>query len=415
MTPIESIDHPDRFKVTCDAILRHEMGPLVQTYGARGSDKGVDAEFHGNHRDCQGRWVFQYKFIGLYVDDKRARYELLRDFIRGRQRTATKLEFEKAVELRPDFYIILTNRTVTVDMVEKLRRALSEKLPTCKLVVWDSSALNGFLLGREFLARTWDGTKEAYCQSEVVAPLFQIFSNFLSERPAGVPPPHGRSPMWPVELLFEQRAVPGHSFLGSMTPTSGWRRYSAVELLAAIEARPLWGHARTVAFPNSLRDLKLLHTSMRALYDHLYTLVDGVAASLQADPIFASIALPHHDSIVAVAYTVLETAWGVPSYPPSVGLNSIQLGSVQIYQGQIPQNFVENIDKVIRELRERGVPDEVVALRSAALGRLRRCYNRLWPAAQLGIDSEPVGRRKTTSGTEETKQPRARQQRSKRK
>lgn len=389
MTMIESIGHEHQFKTMCDALLRYEMGPLFQTYGAKGKDKGIDADFFGKHGDGEGRWVFQYKFIGPYIDDERARRALLRSFIRGRQRSTSKVEFEKAAALqpRPDIYVIVTNRDVTVDLVEKLRRALSLQFP-CRLLVWDRSTLSVFLRDRGFLARTWDGTREAHCRSEVVAPLFQALNSFLPERSPATPPRYGRSPLWPVELESVDRPIPGDSFVRPISWSYGWHRYSAAEQIALVEAHPLFEHTRTIAFPNSLRDIKLLRASMAALYERLVTLLDEVAASLRTNSLFVEMPQLTTEDSMAIAYTALETAWGFPSYYPSVTQQHIQLGRRLIYQGPIPENFVKSLDQEIRKLRERGVPKDIEALKRTALSRLRRSWDRLWSAAELGIDSE---------------------------
>ena len=73
---VEHISHERDFKVLCDGLLRFEVGTLVQTYGALGSDKGIDAEFNGEFAGIRGRWVFQYKFLSPHEAPARRRRRL---------------------------------------------------------------------------------------------------------------------------------------------------------------------------------------------------------------------------------------------------------------------------------------------------------------------------------------------------
>lgn len=119
MSVVNTILTPHDFKVACDGLLLHELGPMVQTYAASGPDGGVDAEFDGSLERIKGRWVFQYKFSSPSESDSERRRRLSRAYF-GRTSEFAKKGVKGAVG-----YVLVTNIPVTPNLKSKLAAAWS--------------------------------------------------------------------------------------------------------------------------------------------------------------------------------------------------------------------------------------------------------------------------------------------------
>jgi len=98
------IKNGDEFQSLCNKLLIWEVSKGVVPLGAKGRDKGTDAQFNGTYNDKTGEWRFQDKFHDPTMDNRTARSHVKSDF---------KKELEKIKDENPDFYIFITNVKLT--------------------------------------------------------------------------------------------------------------------------------------------------------------------------------------------------------------------------------------------------------------------------------------------------------------
>ncbi len=385
LRPIDTVPSDREFKVLCDGLLRFELGKLVQTFGSDGSDGGVDAEFNGEIDRTSGRWVFQYKFRSLQGALPSCRSWLTQRYIGSKGRAS---EFDKEGVKNADGYILLTNIPVTPAMVEKLKKEWRKRGHKGPLCVWDPSRLNAMLKGREHLARSWTGAKEARCLQAIILPTWQWLqaaqaasTNWMND------------PLWPLAVQSRQRQSP----LGAFHQSFEWKYSLAIVprtgALHQVRADPQFHYASTIVYPLALNPFG-------AVFDVVERLARGVLNRVNAVRDEVTGRLPQLEQLgdetarveaaTALAYCVLESRWGYPMR----GLHSIRDGKLLIHaryyawdQAALP-DIEAILDELVRAVPHGEVDAEVVAARAAVEKLVEDWWRLLWQVVSFGIDAD---------------------------
>jgi len=378
---IDLIQHEHDFKVTCDGLLRFELGQLVQTYASRGADTGIDAEFVGAIDGVTGRWVFQYKFRSPSEALSARRTWLARRFV------GTKSEFDKDGVKGADGYILVTNVPVTVSMVRKLttawRKARRGKAPLC---VWDPSRLNVMLKGREHLARSWNGQKEARCQQVIVLPAWQWLQSTLAVAANWV-----NDPLWPLRVESYQWPEPLGAFHNNFAWKYGMRIVPRDAALRSIQADPQFSYAFTIAFPRALELLTAVRQAVDALAQAVLREIDALRDSIVSRlPQLEQLEAERRPEVARVlAYCVLENRWGFAMRGLHYFTEGQLVVNAQFLAWQGTRLDIEGrLDDLVREAPHGNVPEGVVARRAKLAALLQEWWSRLWYVVELGIDAE---------------------------
>ncbi len=124
----------DKFQSLCNSVLIWEVSKDVVPLGAKGRDKGTDAQFNGTYNNKTGEWRFQDKFHDPTMDKGKARSLVKSDF---------KKELEKIKEENPDYYIFITNVKLTKTIHDELMvHALKYNF---EVHIWDGEKLGSIL------------------------------------------------------------------------------------------------------------------------------------------------------------------------------------------------------------------------------------------------------------------------------
>ena len=118
--------------------LKKEEPPFLKVYDAPGRDGGIDAEYTGEYKGREGKWIFQYKFFDPTMDKGRARSQLISQMKGGKRK---KGELDKANDLECDHYVLMTNTLLTAGNKRKIEDAKNEKGYTFSLTYWDAEDL----------------------------------------------------------------------------------------------------------------------------------------------------------------------------------------------------------------------------------------------------------------------------------
>ena len=118
--------------------LKKEEPPFLKVYDAPGRDGGIDAEYTGEYKGREGKWIFQYKFFDPTMDKGRARSQLISQMKGGKRK---KGELNKANDLECDHYVLMTNTLLTAGNKRKIEDAKNEKGYTFSLTYWDAEDL----------------------------------------------------------------------------------------------------------------------------------------------------------------------------------------------------------------------------------------------------------------------------------
>ncbi|HET9954944.1 MAG TPA: hypothetical protein VFQ61_10595 [Polyangiaceae bacterium] len=381
---VESIQHERDFKVLCDGLLRFEFGHLVQTFASAGADRGVDAEYHGLVDGVRGRWLFQYKFRSPIEGVSRRRSWLGGCYLRSGER---KGEFDKPGVAEADGYLLLTNIPVTVGLVGQLRDAWLSRKANAPFCVWDPSRLNVLLKGREHLARSWTGAREAHCQRAIVGPLWAWIEDALR-----VTSDWSSDPLWPLAIEDHDQRVPTAAFHQSFVVRHGVKIQPRVAELRVATRDPLFRYAASIAFPNALAPLQAVDGAVKLLCDSIRQEIVGVQRELgRRLPKLSQ--LREHDPqevALALAYCVLEVAWGFPGR----GFHSVKSGRFIANGTKIvcEDPALADAEPVLDELvgaLERGVvPETVATARTAVEGIIFDWAERMYEVVTFGLDAQ---------------------------
>lgn len=381
---VETIHHERDFKVLCDGLLRFELGQLVQTYGSAGPDGGVDAEFKGTIDGIKGRWVFQYKFRSPIEAVSRRRSWLVGCYTAPNCRRA---EFDKPGVADADGYVLLTNTPVTVGLVRRLADAWSTRKPNAPFCVWDPSRLNALMKGREHLARSWTGAREAHCRSVVIAPLWSWIEGALS-----VTTEWQSDPLWPLALEGYDERKPRPAFNQSFAVRHGIRILPRLGELAAAKHHPVFRYAVSIAYPNAFEPFHAVGRAVESLSNAVMQEVVGLQQELlHRLPQLGQLRGEDPQEVsLALAYCVLEARWGFPAR----GLHSIRSGKL-IVNGTLfacNEAVLDGAEPMLDELVaavQRGVVPEMVAIARAKVEEVISSWaERMYEVVTFGIDAD---------------------------
>ncbi len=383
-SPVETITHEREFKVLCDGLLPFEFGPPVQTFAGAGRDEGVDAEFTGTIAGVSGRWVFQYKFAAPSGGLRERRGAVERCFL-GKQ-----TEFDKPGVEGCAGYILLTNVPFTQGMVKRLKDAWTAAPGRMgrPFAVWDAGALNARLKGREHLARSWSGAKEARCRQAIIEPLWRWTCSAMQTAADWT-----GYPVWPLAMTsVEERRL---------TPTfyAGFEWVYAMQIarltgeIDEVLADPQYGLAAGVAYPRALEPLP----RVRAALDVLAAVLSAELGRLRPEIIAALPALARiaderqREQVVdCLNFSVLELGWGVPAK----GLHSVRGGRLvvaarwTVYEGEALNEIEPLLDRMVAARRAIPVPDAVLLARQCVAEAVSDLWRRLWYVVELGIGAD---------------------------
>lgn len=376
--PVEQITHERDFKVLCDGLLRFVIGPLVQTYGASGADKGIDAEYRGEFAGAKGRWVFQYKFLSRFESPTRNRARLKALFCPN---AGTSGEFDREGVAGSAGYVLLTNVPTSVSLAHALHDRWGRIKPRNRpFVIWDSSQLNGLLKGREYLARSWSGLPEARCRERLALPLW----NWVERAVHRLADPEG-NPLWPLVITESTRRVRRDDFSNPYET----RQERGVSLdtreLGLVQTDPQYPFARRIAYPHAFGAMDEVDAALKSfvqlLERHLREVretIMGRATQVRADV--------HEELLAVTAYAVLETRWGFPTQH-SYGFNDGQF-RVANYRIDCPDGVEPIVKALSREVPNGRPPEELVHARRRLSDAIITLRNRLWHVVELGIDAD---------------------------
>jgi hypothetical protein len=388
-SPIEGITHEREFKLLCDGLLPFEFGPLVQTFAGSGRDDGVDAEFIGSIDGVTGRWVFQYKFSAPSGGLRERRSAVESCFRGGKARTS---EFDKPGVDGCAGYVLLTNVPATKGMVERLKDVWTAEPARAgrPFVVWDVGALNARLKGREHLARSWSGAKEARCRQAIVEPLWRWTCSAMRSAADWT-----GYPLWPLAMqnVEERRLTP--------TFNAGFEWVCAMQVLRMMRevdevvADPQFRVAAGVAYPRALEPLPRVLAALDVLAAALRAELDRLRPEIVA-------ALPALDRIAderqreqvvdCLTFCVLELGWGVPAN----GLHSARGGRLVIagrwtvYEGDAVNEMEPALDQMVAARRANPLPAAVSRARQGVAEAVSELWRRLWYVVEFGIDADLV-------------------------
>jgi hypothetical protein len=124
----------DEFQSLCNKVLYWEVSKDVVPLGAKGGDKGTDAQYNGTYNGKTGEWRFQDKFHNPTMDQGRARSYVKADF---------KKELEKIKEENPDYYVFITNVKLTKNIHDELMVHASKY--DFEVHIWDGEKIESIL------------------------------------------------------------------------------------------------------------------------------------------------------------------------------------------------------------------------------------------------------------------------------
>lgn len=383
-SPVEGIAHEREFKLLCDGLLPFEFGALVQTFAGSGRDDGVDAEFIGAIDGVEGRWVFQYKFAAPSGGLRDRRNAVEGCF------TGKKSEFDKAGVNGCAGYVLLTNVPLTHGMFKRLKEAWAADSARAKgrFAVWDPSRLNGLLKGREYLARSWSGAKEARCRQAIVEPLWRWTCS--ATRTAA---DWTGYPLWPLTMVSVQRRRLTPTFNAGFEWDYGMEVTCLSGELDEVMSDPQYALAAGVVYPRALAPVQRVRAALDALAvvlrDELEQMLPSVVAHL---PLLASIKdVVQREKVAAcLSFCLLELGWGVPAN----GLHSVRGGRFLfaarwvVYEGEELKEIEPELDALVAARRAIAVPGAVVRAREQLAEAVDDLWRRLWYVVELGIDAD---------------------------
>lgn len=383
---IDTIEWERDFKVLCDGLLRFELGRLIQTFASDGSDGGVDAEFNGTIDQFSGRWVFQYKFRSPKEALSKRRAWLCE---RYRQTKTRPSEFDRKGVKHADGYVLLTNVPVTTDMLGKLKvewRTRGHEGPLC---VWDPSSLSVLMKGREHLARTWSGAKEARCLRDLMHPLYAWV-----EAAQCVAGDWSRDPLWPQAFLKFEELVPLRTFQRSFESRPRRLVEPRDTALRLASSHPLFRFAADTAFPRALQPFEAVVEAVSALSSEVMRNIEQVRDEINTrlPQLHVLDDKTRAEASLLLAYSVLEYRWGFPTR----GIHSIQDGRLIVHgQHLVWEPSIDGIIPVLDELYQavpHGRVDEGTERARASIVRLLdEWWPLLWQVVAFGVDAhEPT-------------------------
>jgi len=382
MSIIARIAAEPEFKSLCDALLRLDISPLVQTYAGRGRDGGIDAEYVGEIDGRRGRWIFQYKHRHPSIEPNKARAQVRSKLMGSGGREG---EFRRVRQHTPCGYILLTNIEATPAWAEQLRESWRNLHGDTPFLVWDRSALDAMIVGREYLARSRSGILEQACRAQVVRPAWDWLGRAektLQEQ---------QEPLWPVVIHRTKRAVHRPSFTDPFEWVHSWEL--RLEDTSSWREHPLYLHASEVAFPHSFRAFLRLLSYVSALFDSASAVVRRLENDFRERSEWSlGVELPEEGALLALAYAVAENAWGIPRSLSRVSSDSVSVRGVQIYSGKSASGIGDTLDRMVVHHRKAGPPAALLQARAQALPLICSARNQLWYAAELGIDVPPAAR-----------------------
>jgi hypothetical protein len=373
------------FKVACDGLLLHELGPLVQTYAASGPDGGVDADLDGSVGQIKGRWVFQYKFSSPTEGVSRRRSQLRRAYL------GPKSEFDKKGVKGAVGYVLVTNIPVTPDMKSKLASAWSDRRGAQSFLIWDPSRLNVLLKEYADLARSWSGVREARCHETVIQPLWAWLQDL-----GQVVAAWSEAPLFPLDVVNTMTKVPQPTF----NPGFGWEyrvilgRSRPVAALFAVRNQPHFSYANEVAFPKALKPLGALLSAINILEKEVRREVSVYRTTiLNSVPLVASIedVRQREDISELLAFCVLEQRWGF-AMGGLHGLQNDQLivrGNIIAWAAPGLSQIESTLDTLVGAPGRGEVPSGVQRARERVGRAWARLAEGLWHAVEIGVDADP--------------------------
>jgi hypothetical protein len=278
---------------------------------------------------------------------------------------------------------------VTPAIVQKLSAEWRRRKQKGAFCVWDPSRLNALMKGREHLARSWSGAKEARCLQKIILPAWQ----WLQEAEAvGLNWSH--DPLWPLEIQTYQVPTPVGAFHQNFTWNYRLRIAPRAGALRQIRTDPQFHYASTIAYPRALHPFedvcKAVETLGKAVRRHVDLLRDELVVRVpQLERI--GDAESRHEIVDALAYCVLENQWGFPMR----GLHSIRGGRLVIggrYQAWEEPALPEIeplLDEMVRAVPHGVVDSSVAKARALVVKRVHEWWRLLWQVVSFGIDAEP--------------------------
>ena len=388
MEIIEQLRFPHEFKIVCDAILLHEVGPRVRLFAAKGKDGGTDADVTGEYLGRRGLTVFQFKFVDLATDPQEARKR-----IRGYFKDPDS-EFRKVLSREPVSYVLLTTAPTNPALVDELTKECATIIQGCQLFVWDPTTLNAMLQGREFLARNLLQYREEAAIDQVARPLAGLMQRLAPLR----------SPLWPVTYSRVEHLRMNGSFADSFS-----RDYridltldlSVAELDACV-AHPLYTYCSKIAFRRAFARIEDLLSGVAALRDQVAGQVQSLVGRYHAEAGPFSFMDPQDrwNFAVRAAYQVCHVAGGGTELFAMRQGNAISLAGDVIYDGPRVEEVLRLLDGDIDG--ERAAIGATQMARQSVRDMAKVCSTKLWFVTDLAIDELPTDPEAEPSGESES-------------
>ncbi len=383
MSIIGHLRHPHEFKRLCDGLLRIELGPLTQTFAASGRDGGVDAEFVGTYGGISGRWTCQYKYVDPTSDPNAARQRLTKLFD---PRPPGESEFAKVKPRAPAAYLLVTTAPATTHLIDRLTARCAADLPGCRLVIWDPSALECLLQGREFLARALDSHVENVAREQVLQPVV----NEVEELWAIVGTP-GRVPLWPLSCNRVDATQAVYTFSGNRKPGTrwSWLDSSRLHTLAGARSHPLYDYTARVRYPKAFRLLTRLLSAAGTLRNAVAAELASAHAVWTADtgPLGKLTAGERETLGTLGLYTVLANAWGAAEKYCNTEGSAIKIDGDIVYSGQHQAEVLRLLETELTRRASAGPPAAIASGRRLVERHLAAARTALWYPWHLWLDS----------------------------
>lgn len=296
------------------------------------------------------------------------------------------MEFEKEGVKAADGYVLVTNVPVTPALVRKIRDKWMERGHVGPICVWDPSRLNALLKGREHLARSWTGAKEARCREAIVLPLWhwidqavRVSTNWMID------------PLWPIEVSSHEELHPLPAFQQSLTARYSLQLTPRLDSLERAARDPQFVYAQKVVYPWALQPFDSMQQSVLRLGQIVKRAVDAFVPTIRGRlPQLVTLGNERVEAERILAYCVLESRWGYPMR----GLHSIKGGRLIAQARYIAwerpglDDIEPTLDELVAEVPRGLVGKDVEAAREEVAEILGRWWALMWHVVSFGIDAE---------------------------
>ncbi len=213
---------------------------------------------------------------------------------------------------------------------------------------------------------------------------------WATERATGVVEDRWQTqPLWPTGLRRRDGHVPTGNIRKPYQNVFRWEL--TLDQLPSLESHQLYNHAVEVAFPAAFVGLDSVADAIAELH-RLHQIELRLLDERRLDPIRRTLedGGRAQDSSTAMAFAVMSLATGVPNALTSVSSDSISLGGDLLYEGPQVGEVEEVLDDALRSSSWAPViAEEVQEARTHFAKVLGDWRNRLWYAAELGLNPDP--------------------------